>query len=121
MSALPQDFNRDIRSSRSRRKLVSRTVPIAATNTVVLEARSNTSIDAIVASNSSSGNLSIRIFHVWPDESAGYGNALIYDAVIRANSAYVVPHPVYMTAGDRLIAYASTAAVLGVTVYGVEG
>lgn len=121
MTALPQDFNRDIRSSRSRRKLASRSVPTASTNVIVFEARSSVRIDAVVASNSSSGNVTIRLFHVWPDESTGYQNALIHDATIRANSSYVVTHPIYMTAGDRLIAYASTAAVLGVTAYGEEG
>lgn len=120
MTTTPDKMNQTVRSSRTTRKLVSRLAQAA--NTILYECPSGrgATVVSIVIANTHTGRVTYRLFHLLPAETAAVSNALMYDITLQANTTAVMDFPVYMSTGDRLVAYASTASVVNTSVYGSE-
>ena len=120
MSAIPSNVNLYQRQSATSRKLASRLALVA--NTVVFECPSGRSIviPTIVIANTNSSRVTFRLFHLLPNETAGTSNALLYDVVLEANTSLFLDSRVPVNAGDRIVAYASTASVVAITLYGED-
>ena len=120
MSAIPSTLNSYQRQSATSRKLGSRLA--LAANTVVFECPASRSIvvSSLVVANTSTSRVSFRLFHLLPTETAGTSNALLYDVVIEANSSLFLDSRLNLNAGDKIVAYASTANVAAVTIYGAD-
>lgn len=120
MSAIPSTVNLYQRQSASSRKLASRLA--LASNTVVFECPVNRSIyvPTMIVANTNTSRVSFRLFHLLPNETAGTSNALLYDVSIEANSSLFIDSRVSINAGDRIVAYASTANVVAISLYGED-
>lgn len=120
MSAIPSTVNLYQRQSASFRKLASRLA--LASNTVIFECPANRSISlpTIVIANTHTSRVSVRLFHLLPNETAGTSNALLYDVMLDPNTSFFIDSRLCVNAGDRIVAYASTTNVLAVTIYGEE-
>lgn len=120
MSSLPSDLNLSSRGSRPNRKLASKILTVA--NTIVYECprERSTEIVAISLCNVSGAKVSMRLFHVIPADTAGTSNAIFYDYAIDTHSTTFVDSTLYMSPGDKLVAYASAASAITIIVYGIE-
>ena len=110
----------EVRQDRPRRKLCARTV--AAANTIMWECPKDrsTTVSSVIVCNTSTSQVTFRLFHTTPAESASATTALFYDLILRPNTTTVFEFKAFMNSGDRLIAYASTAAVVGVSIFGED-
>jgi hypothetical protein len=117
---LNQSNKSTVRQERSKRKLSARIV--AAANTILWECPvgRSTTVTSIVICNSSSSQVTFRLFHVTPAESASATTALFYDIILRPATTTVLEQKIYMNSGERLIGYASTASVIGVSLFGED-
>ena len=103
-----------------KRKLASKMLTVA--NTIVYECprERSTEIVGISMCNVSGAKANLRIYHVIPADTAGISNALFYDYAIDTHSTTFLDATIYMSPGDKLIAYASAASSIAVSVYGIE-
>lgn len=108
------------RSEKPRRKLASRA--LIASNSIILECPIDRSlrVDAIVVCNIASTQVTFRLWHTLPVESATQATALFYDMIVRPNSTLILELPMHMNSGDRIIAYASAASSLGISLFGED-
>lgn len=120
MSSLPTSFNLADRSSRPSRRLAARLLP-AANLTVYECPQSRTcSISCVTVASVSGSSANLRIFHVIPAETAGTANAIAYDMPIPSGTMTAFEIGLTLTAGDKLVAYSSSASALCVILYGSE-
>lgn len=120
MSTLPSGFNPVSRASRPARKIASMLIPAANRVVYTVPSGKVCEVSTVVFCNTSAATVNFRMFHLIPTETAGTSNALFYDLPVRAYSTTTLEIPLYMTATDRLVCYASTASAVCVTLYGVE-
>lgn len=113
-------FNDYRRSSQGLRRLFVLSVPTTDRIAYTCPQGKSCRIDAIVAVNTHSGNVTYNLHHCGPGESAGVANALFYENQLSAKTTSIDDAPKYMTAGETIVLKASSASHITVTAYGVE-
>ena len=120
MSSLPSTFNLANRSDRPSRRLASRLLPAANLTVYECPQGRTCSVQCITVANVTGASANLRLFHVIPTESAGTANAIAYDVAVANGTVTAFELPITLTAGDKLVAYASIASALCVVCYGSE-
>lgn len=120
MTSLPSQFNSIGYRSDQRRRLASR-MP-STTATVIYEVPQGMSarIVKMFLCMTQTGSTTLQLHHVRPGETAGITNALYYDLSLAAKTTTVVDETLYLSGGDKIVAAASAASHICVTLYGEE-
>lgn len=109
-----------LRQENTRRKLCARLLPAA--NLILWECpvAKSVTVSSINICNTGTVQTNFRLFHLIASESASVTTALMYDMLLQANETTLYELQAYMNPGDRLVAYASTASAVAVSVFGSE-
>jgi hypothetical protein len=114
-------YNDFSRSSAPRRRLAQQIANATSLRLYQSPAGRATRIDCIHVTNHHGSSSDVTIHHVAPGETAGTGNAILYQVTVAKNAVLVDDAPKYLLPGDELIVSCTTGAHVTVTVYGEEG
>ena len=120
MSALPSNFNAIDRSARQRRRIVAVAARASVTNIYEVPQGKRLEIESISICNTNGGTITLRLYHLGTGETASVSNALYYDFAARGFTTTIDDTRRYLNAGDKIAVSASTASVLGISIYGTE-
>lgn len=120
MSRYPTGYNQSPRVSQPARRLACRQGPSTATTLYETPVGISTVVSSVIVCNTGASAVTIRIFHAISGESFVAANAIVYDLSAAASSTTTIEIPIYLSPGDRIGFYASTASTVTFTMYGRE-
>lgn len=124
MSILPTgelvSFNAQQRSGYPARKLAS--MSCTATERTLYECPSGKTCEIrhVHFTSTHTGSEPVSLWHVKASEATALSNALFYEYALSAKTYLSEDAPIYMLPGEKLIAKASAADRITITIYGIE-
>tara|TARA_A100001515_G_scaffold127829_1_gene113707 strand:- start:3720 stop:4040 length:321 start_codon:yes stop_codon:yes gene_type:complete len=85
---------------------------------VSCEANQMFKVESLWATNVDSSNYKLTLWHVPAGQAVADQFALAHEQIIRPSTTLLYEAPIYLLAGDRLVAVADAADKLAVLVYG---
>jgi hypothetical protein len=108
------------RSAQGARKLFSCLISTTARVLYTCPSGRRCRIDAVVFVNIHTGTEKVTLHHVLPNDTPTSCNKLYHELSMSSATTVIDDTPKYLLAGETLVALASTANRIAITVYGVE-